>query len=45
MYRYELEVTHRNGDTTWEYVWAENTRDAQESGELMFPDALYIEVV
>mgnify|MGYP003293918534 FL=1 len=45
MYRYELEVTHKNGDTTWEYVWAENTKDAQESGELMFPDALYIEVI
>ena len=45
MYRYELAVTHKNGNITWEYVWAENTRDAQETGELMFPNARYIEVL
>ncbi len=45
MYRYELEITHENGSTTWEYVWAENTRDAQETGEMMFPNARLVEVI
>lgn len=45
MYLYELEIVLANGQVTYKDVWAENTRDALETGELMFPDARYIDVV
>lgn len=45
MYRYELEVINEVGCTHYVTIWADNCRDAQETGELMFPNARYIEVL
>jgi hypothetical protein len=44
MYLFSLMIVI-NGITSYDEIWAENTRDAMESGEIKYPYADYIEVM
>lgn len=43
MYKYEIKVTE-NGVTFYDDVWAENSRDALETGECKYPHADFVEL-
>lgn len=42
MYQYELKITE-NGNVFYDVIWADNSRDAMETGEIKYPNADYIE--
>lgn len=43
MYKYEIKVTE-NGVTFYDDVWADNSRDAIETGECKYPLADFVEL-
>jgi hypothetical protein len=43
MYLYELKITE-NGIIFYDEVWADNGRDALETGEMKYPKADYVEL-
>lgn len=43
MYKYEIKVIE-NGVTFYDDIWADNSRDAIESGEYKYPYAEYVDL-
>lgn len=43
MYKYEIRVIE-NGVTFYDDVWADNSRDALETGEIKYPYAESVEI-